>query len=600
VASIELGQLPDDNDSSVDPVKLCIAYALRVGAVKETNWSDLLDIVRARPSKRILWAKPDSPVFYALDRSQQLDMSAPASIGQQRRFLLRAAELIGMLNVPITHDVRRGAAADLYSLKSDTISGDTNKVRRALGHSNVAALHGTTDEYIGREKGDSWATRLDQAPKSTTSEPFGVQMATAPFKAQKLRTDDLDRYCQTNGLEGKAGREKARKALLEAQRQQWAEHQRNILDGVQPTISTAKPQPQNLAAGFVTTDPVRVPLQDITNLSRTDTGTAFVLEQIDPALRTFAGDVLGLQVESPARNAGSTLQEASVVNSMAEGYISMLAASGSPANDKVAVLVAPPDQFIGYLSTVNLVSLSYGSVEGRAAGNSRDAPSRFLFYCQTEECPRSFYTALERDLHQVNCRDRAARFSPSVLDGVQNDVVVPSPAPVATNTTRKRKAKDISKANERFPKPCPDSATCGATRDFANEDSLNSHRVLHHDDRWPAETPCNFPGCQLPRDHYFISREQFRRHLHKQHLLTAEQANQYVGRIIPVKYQAPHGTSKNYLSTMCLFPGCDKGEYTTYKKYAAHMKTHDLTPDQVPQYLPTLDTVRRRADEETA
>lgn len=605
---------------------MCIAYALRVGAVKETSWSDLLDVVRARPSKRILWAKPNSPVFYAFDRSRQLDMFAPAPVDQQRRFLCRAAELVGMLNVPVAHDLRKGAAADLYSLKSNTYSGDTNKVRRSLGHSNAAMSKGLTDNYIGREKGDSWAARLDQAPTSTESAPFGVQMAIAPFKKKKVMKVDIERYCDDNGItKERKGRETARRALHKAQHQQWAENQRSILDGVQPTTSTAKPQPQGLATGFVTTDPVRVPLQDVTNVSQTtsgfgaqtqrllkygdvsndnddddeidytNTGTAFVLENIDPALRTFAGDLLGVQAESPARNAGSAPQGDSVIDSMAEGCISLWAASRSQANNEVAVLRAPRDQFIGYLSTVNLVSLSETSLEGRATGNSRDAPSRFLFYCQTEECPRTFYTALRRDQHQVNCRDKPTLSGARVLDDVQNEIVVPSPAPMATKTKRKRKAADISKASEGFPKPCPDSAICGVTKDFATDHLLKNHRQLHHDPNWPEKTPCNFPGCQLPRDHYFVSREAFRRHLSTRHMLSAEQAREYIGKIIPVAYRAPRGVSENYLTTMCLFPNCDTKEYTNYSDYTAHLKkAHGLTVEQYPQYLPTMDTVRRR------
>ena len=321
VASIELGELLDDSDSIVDPVKLCIAYALRVGAVKETSWSDLLDAVRARPSKRIVWAKPSSPVFYALDRSEQLNMSAPAPVDQQRRFLCRAAELLGMLNVPVAHDIRRGAAADIYSLEPDTPSEGTDRVRRALGHSYASMKNGTTDEYIGREKGDSWAARLDQASDSTLSAPFGVAMATAPFKKQKLMTKDIDKYIDTNGLsKDRNGRYAARRALSEAQRQQWAENQKSILDGLQPTTPTAKPQPQGHATRSVTTDPVRVPLQDVTNVSRTtsdfgaqtqrllkhedvsydnddddeigntNTCMASLLENINPALLAFEDD----------------------------------------------------------------------------------------------------------------------------------------------------------------------------------------------------------------------------------------------------------------------------------------------------------------------
>ena len=654
--SIELGELVDDDDSIVDPVKLCIAYALRVGAVKETSWSDLLDAVRARPSKRIVWAKPSSPVFYALTRSEQLNMSAPAPVDQQRRFLCRAAELVGMLNVPVAHDLRRGAAADIYSLKPDTPSGATDRVRRALGHSIGAMENGTTDEYIGREKGDSWAARLGQTSNSTTPAPLGVAMATAPFKKQKLMTKDIDNYCDTNGLsKDRNGRYAARRALLQAQHQQWAEHQRSILDGLQPTTPTAKPQPQWHATGSITTGPVRLPLQDVTNVSRTtsgfgaqtqrvlehedvsdnnddddeiantDTGTSSVLGNLNPALLTFADDLLG--IGSSARDAAPTLQGDSAVSSMAEGCVFLWAKSLSQANDEVAVLTAPRDQFIGYLSSVNLVSLSETTLEKRATGNSRDPPSRFIFYCQTEECPRTFFTALRRDQHQVNCGKRLPPLGPHDLEDVQDDTFDPSPAPKAMKAKRKRKGsapqdledvqddtfdpspapeakkakrnrtkEEIDKAKEEFPEPCPDSAICGVTKDFANENLLRNHRALHHDPNWPeGGTPCNFPGCQLPREHLFISREQFRRHLASRHMLTAEQANVYVGKIIPVEYKAPRGISKIFVPTKCLFPNCRSGQYTNYSDYTMHLKkAHRLTVEQYPKYMPAMDALQRR------
>jgi hypothetical protein len=62
-----------------------------------------------------------------------------------------------MLQPPVTHDIRRVAAADIFKLPVD--GGDTNRVRRALGHSMAAMDVGVTDAYIGRSKGDSWAER---------------------------------------------------------------------------------------------------------------------------------------------------------------------------------------------------------------------------------------------------------------------------------------------------------------------------------------------------------------------------------------------------------------------------------------------------------
>ena len=62
---------------------------------------------------------------------------------------------------------------------------------------------------------------------------------------------------------------------------------------------------------------------DDDEINNVNTGTAFVLENIDPALRVFAEDMLGVQIDSPAGNAGSSLQGASGVESMATGCISL-------------------------------------------------------------------------------------------------------------------------------------------------------------------------------------------------------------------------------------------------------------------------------------
>jgi hypothetical protein len=148
--------------------------------------------------------------------------------------------------------------------------------------------------------------------------------------------------------------------------------------------------------------------------------------------------------------------------------------------------------------------------------------------------------------------------------------------------------------SEDFPKPCPDSEICGVDKDFANKHLLQNHRTLHHDDKWPGDRACNFPDCQLPKEHVFASREAFRRHLTSYHYLNAIQAREYIAKIIPVKFQAPRGVSKSYLKTMCLFPGCKcDTEIGNYSDYTLHLKkSHSLTSEQYPEYMPTMDTVR--------
>ncbi|KAL8871967.1 MAG: hypothetical protein Q9174_002320 [Haloplaca sp. 1 TL-2023] len=351
------------------------------------------------------------------------------NVDQQRRFLCRAAELVNLLN------------------------------------------------------GDTWATRLNQASKDIKAAPFEPQMAAVPFKKREVTTADIDRNLAKTE---RKNRQTARMALAKAQ------HKR-VLDDVHPVTSTATPLPQVPPIEFVTTAPSRAPLQDVTNVSRTtsgfgaqthkfvkqrdasndinnvddeinnvNTGTDFTLENIDPALRVSAEDILGVQIDSPAGNTGSSLQGAS-------GGLAL--SSQQQASNEPVVLIAPLNQFIGYLSTVNLVSLSDTSLESRATGNSRDAPPRFLYYYQTEHYPRTFYTALRRDQHQVNYRAEPTLPGSLTLDDVHSvsEAAVPSSAATTAKRKRKRKAADISKASEGFPKPCPNSDICGVTKDFTSE-----------------------------------------------------------------------------------------------------------------------------------
>jgi hypothetical protein len=171
---------------------------MRIGLVEQTTWHDLIDTAMRRPSRRVVWAKPNAPVFFAWMKSQHLDFERPAGIDQQRRFLCDAADLVGMTQVPITHDIRRGAASDIFHLQTD--AGNTDSVRRKLEHSMASVNRGTTDEYISRSKGDSWSARLDT---EKDADPFGVQIATESFKKRKVRTEDINKYCVDNHLDKK-------------------------------------------------------------------------------------------------------------------------------------------------------------------------------------------------------------------------------------------------------------------------------------------------------------------------------------------------------------------------------------------------------------
>jgi hypothetical protein len=106
-----------------------------------------------------------------------LDMSRPASATTSLRFLQRAAELVGMLERPWTHNIRRGAAADIALLK-DASRNTNNRAWRSINHSMASANHGVTDAYIGYDARDSWAERLTTQQQEQTTQPVAATTTT--------------------------------------------------------------------------------------------------------------------------------------------------------------------------------------------------------------------------------------------------------------------------------------------------------------------------------------------------------------------------------------------------------------------------------------
>ena len=586
---IELGQLHEENNA-VDITKLLVAYALRIGAVKEKTWEELSAVVIQRPGKRFIWNKPDWPVFFAYTKGERLDFAKPARADQQGRFLRRAANLVGMMQLPVSHDLRRGAAADVSSLKQST---NLEGARRSLGHTQAAKGKGITEGYVGRSKGDSWAARIDNSINAS-EDPFGVQLAPTSFVKRKIATKDIDNYCITNKLNvhDRNSRYMARQELEKTQYNQWVAHQQSILDdpsSLSKTTAVELSGNESLDSGLINPAPKRAPLKDITNISQPPPATKGKDDASVPSEETVDSTVTEMSNVLGLDNADAG-DEPSVdaVGRMSLKYVSVLA-SCQPL-EQPGILTSPIHDFIGYLSTINLISVATpGLPHDVETGNSRLAPSKFLHACRKKNCLRSFDSMLRRDQHEVNC----AGVSPDNLSdealmstGEDHQQVVPN--------GRKRKSQNINVVHDGFPKPCADSKICGVTKDFATQHLMNNHRRLHHDDNWPKEMACNVPGCQLPRDHHFVSREAFRRHLSAYHMLDNAQAREYISKITTVAFKAPRGTSASFITTMCLFPRCKATvEFANYSDYTTHLKKkHKQTAEQYPKYIPTAATVR--------
>ncbi len=102
-----------------------------------------------RPSKRIVWAKPDSPVFCAA-RSQgaSLFIDRPASDKALRNAMKEAFQAAGFLDKLPPHDLRRVAAREATQLGSGIHGGTTTTISGSLGLTESADNRHTTT-YIG-------------------------------------------------------------------------------------------------------------------------------------------------------------------------------------------------------------------------------------------------------------------------------------------------------------------------------------------------------------------------------------------------------------------------------------------------------------------
>ncbi len=500
-----------------------------------------------------------------------------------------------MMAQPVSHDLRRGAAAEMALLGPMT---NMENARVTLGHSREAAHRGTTDKYIGRLKGDTWSARINNSV-NVPEDPFDVQLAPTKFVLRKIATKDIDNYCTSNDLdlEDRQSRYKARTALEKVQYDQWLAHQQLMMNTPSAPSRTA----EVLSSGNVSHTPARIdpasldqalmrgPLADITNLPRLPPATRVQDDASDasedieePSVRAMIG-VLGLHDDNH-----SSKPSADAVDSMSLAYVSMLA-SVRPS-EQSSILTSPISDFVGFLSTINLVSTATPNLPYDAeTGGSRDVPSKFMHVCRKKDCPRTFDSPLRRDQHEVNCK--GASFA-NLNDEASLSIGKDQQQMVGTG--RKRKRVDLSVVHDGFPKPCPDSDICGVTKDFATKHLLTNHRNLHHDDTWPKETACNVTGCQLPQDHYFVSRQMFQRHLSDYHLFDNAEAVEHIGKIITVTFRAPRGTSASFMTTMCLFPNCKTtAEFASYADYTDHLKrAHKRTSEQYPQYMPTATTVR--------
>ena len=270
-------------------VNLLLIHALRTGVLEATSYENILEKARVRHDKLILWAKPSRPVVSAYTGpGTQLAVDKPAMARQINTNLQAMADIAGVLDHVVSHDLRRGAARDFaYLPNSGGMTASMTTAGAHLRHSEMSREKSLTIKYVGHQRGSTIAARLE-ASKDTDTDNFSLNFAHRPFKRKKATKEETDSWMQQKGIYSTEYRvrQRAGKAMKKEARQSWAESA--WANGDQQAL---RPQTESqINATAPSSKEKHVSSAEVTDQN---------LEVIDPALLT---EVFTLNLIQPRRN----------------------------------------------------------------------------------------------------------------------------------------------------------------------------------------------------------------------------------------------------------------------------------------------------------
>ena len=252
------------------------------------------------------------------------------------------------------------------------------------------------------------------------------------------------------------------------------------------------------------------------------------------------------------------------------------------SGDEQHPLYCSAELFIDKFSKINIIRNDSASGVGQkkfderastwvATGNSRDAPSRFLFYC-----PNKFWGCDYNTPNNGRFGEHARKCKIS-----EDNPVKPS-----TFKCRKLGCNDMIKSenhrnkHERdhgfVPRQCP---KCTDGKWYMKEQDWRSHKDRNHDANWDTNILCQVEECT--RKTGFPNRESFKVHLRGTHKMSAADVAKYVPE---KKFRDPVWGKRS-----CPFPDCPRAapgnEIGRKSEMEAHLKTaqggHKCTPEKI-------------------
>ncbi|CAO2652010.1 Nn.00g002930.m01.CDS01 [Neocucurbitaria sp. VM-36] len=552
---VVLASLDDVEFNVVDPLKLLLAHALRHDAIETTtntaiDSGDFVQQALARRDNLVQWKYPERPLLCALT-ARKFDYDKGAQTQQLLETLNEAAILSGISQRLVTHDIRRGAAADAAQLRP---SRNMVLAAEALDHTNAAVARESRRNIFGLQTIDARRTGASQKKRKVAraeiddylARPENAHLnklkaprhaATRAINKHKSESfaNELLHAPEQVGLDSVPAEQNVRKAL-----QSWNAH--TINDKMAPlAISSLNGGEDNVDGDGVVPEQVtrsaRSPRPGASNVGHIPVD----ISNIDPALLLLSGISTKVAPEQytdapvilpSTQPLGIVLDEMMLSEDTDDLSTSAIATA---AQLEMQILEAPASSFVAWLSQINTrvvndTNPAQHSNLDHLRGGSRDEPTFFLHHCRYESQGCTFTTVSGPSLnyHEATCTPERrqskatnAAFSEACDDASGCSYVARGDSEKVVMKKMRRHKGD--RHNESLV-TCPIGGRPSCAGPFKGPTALSRHKRKDHSDIVPQR--CPVAGCKSKT--LWNSAPSLDDHIRKTHYIKGEELSNLV------------------------------------------------------------------------
>ena len=431
--------------SAVCVIKLLLIVALRFGRVGHTTIEGVLAEAAERHDGLVQWRTPNAPVLCQMPRGISTTSYGKPAHQSQIKFSVRdMADAAGLLVSVDTRDIRNGALRDVAYMSTPLHGVSNRSTALVANHTNMALEKGTNQGYVGPLQQSVWNLRAADVFVDKRA-PLFAPTPSRRKTASNRSTVEIDAYMDEHDMDksntlarGAAGRQ-----MKKAAESSWREAQKTA----EAVPSLAKP---------ISTTPLRQRNASETNIDagrvRVVTG-ASAIDRTSSSLSTKA-KLTTTQAEQTINIDPVDLDDVQLIGAEDPQLDSVMSMIGLGSSDETATSqhvgldngdddeeeavqqmledeTASPNATQPWLLTGNAFVTKFASINEFvlnrnfdapkpetvakyvSVGNSRDAPTPFLFYCT---CGYSHRRQDFLRTHEAGCEAEPGSFSEKTKD----------------------------------------------------------------------------------------------------------------------------------------------------------------------------------------